>query len=165
MVWLWKGRRRQFLRELIDWGSLIQRFSCAPPSVLWSSSTSKHQVLKVLIHQLIQLNPPSLLSFSSFWMVCELGINFWGYNVDVHLVLAYVRFFHCLCICPSLSAALCFSSFMRALEAHGLSRDDLPYKAPFQPWGSWFALGSTLIITIFKGFDSFLPFNTANFIT
>ncbi|PPR06666.1 hypothetical protein CVT26_001208 [Gymnopilus dilepis] len=56
-------------------------------------------------------------------------------------------------------------SFMKALKAHGMSRDDLPYKAPFQPWGSWFALGSTLIITIFKGFDSFLPFNTANFIT
>jgi len=56
-------------------------------------------------------------------------------------------------------------SFVKALKARGMSRDDLPYKAPFQPWGSWFALGSTLLITIFKGFDSFMPFNTANFIT
>lgn len=55
--------------------------------------------------------------------------------------------------------------FMKALKARGMSRDDLPYKAPFQPWGSWFALISTGIITIFKGFDTFLPFNTANFIT
>jgi amino acid transporter len=56
-------------------------------------------------------------------------------------------------------------AFMKALKAHGMSRDDLPYKAPFQPWGSWFAFGSALLITIFKGFDTFLPFNTANFIT
>lgn len=41
--------------------------------------------------------------------------------------------------------------FMKALQAQGMSRDDLPYKAPFQPWGSWFALVSTAIITIFKG--------------
>jgi amino acid transporter len=55
--------------------------------------------------------------------------------------------------------------FMKALEVQGKSRDTLPYKAPFQPWGSWFALGSTIIITFFKGFDTFLPWNTANFIT
>lgn len=55
--------------------------------------------------------------------------------------------------------------FMRALKAQGKSRDDLPYKAPFQPWGSWFALISTGIITLFKGFDTFLPWNVANFIT
>ncbi|KAF8959041.1 amino acid permease/ SLC12A domain-containing protein [Flammula alnicola] len=55
--------------------------------------------------------------------------------------------------------------FMKALKAHGMSRDDLPYKAPFQPWGSWLALISSIIITIFKGFDSFIPFSTANFVT
>ncbi|KAJ2928405.1 hypothetical protein H1R20_g8689, partial [Candolleomyces eurysporus] len=55
--------------------------------------------------------------------------------------------------------------FMKALKLQGKSRDDLPYKAPFQPWGSWFALGATAIITFFKGFDTFIPWNTANFIT
>lgn len=40
---------------------------------------------------------------------------------------------------------------MKALKAQGMSRDDLPYKAPFQPWGSWFALVATGIITLFKG--------------
>ncbi|KDR81565.1 hypothetical protein GALMADRAFT_239589 [Galerina marginata CBS 339.88] len=55
--------------------------------------------------------------------------------------------------------------FMKALRAQGMSRDDLPYKAPFQPWGSWFAFGSTLLITIFKGFDTFMPWNAANFVT
>ncbi|KAH6918148.1 dicarboxylic amino acid permease [Coprinopsis sp. MPI-PUGE-AT-0042] len=55
--------------------------------------------------------------------------------------------------------------FMKALKAQGISRDSLPYKAPFQPWGNWFAFVSTVIITFFKGFDTFLPWNVANFIT
>ena len=54
---------------------------------------------------------------------------------------------------------------MKALKAQGISRDSLPYKAPFQPWGNWFAFVSTVVITFFKGFDTFLPWNTANFIT
>ncbi|KAF8894571.1 dicarbixylic amino acid permease [Infundibulicybe gibba] len=56
-------------------------------------------------------------------------------------------------------------AFMKAMKAHGMSRDDLPYKAPFQPWGSWFALISTIIITLFKGFDTFIPFKADTFVT
>lgn len=54
---------------------------------------------------------------------------------------------------------------MNALKAQGISRSTLPYKAPFQPFGSWFALISTAIITIFKGFDSFMPFKADSFVT
>ncbi|EIN07423.1 dicarboxylic amino acid permease [Punctularia strigosozonata HHB-11173 SS5] len=56
-------------------------------------------------------------------------------------------------------------SFMRALKAQGIDRNTLPYKAPFQPYGSWFALISTAIITLFKGFDTFIPFTKATFVT
>ncbi|KAF8522315.1 putative DIP5-glutamate and aspartate permease [Hysterangium stoloniferum] len=55
--------------------------------------------------------------------------------------------------------------FMKALKLAGISRDSLPYKAPFQPYGAWFALINTGIITLFKGFDSFMPFVTATFAT
>lgn len=72
--------------------------------------------------------------------------------------------------------------FMKALKLQGLSRDDLPYKAPLQPFGSYFALIATGFITIFKGvaplslyrhmslilcpgFDSFIPFTTDTFVT
>ncbi|KAI0695928.1 dicarbixylic amino acid permease [Cytidiella melzeri] len=55
--------------------------------------------------------------------------------------------------------------FMKALEYNGISRDTLPYKAPLQPYGSWFAVISTMIITIFKGFDTFLPFTKDTFVT
>ena len=46
---------------------------------------------------------------------------------------------------------------MKALEVQGVSRDSLPYKAPFQPYGAWFALGATGLIAFFKGFDAFIP--------
>lgn len=61
--------------------------------------------------------------------------------------------------------AFCHIKFMKALAANGMSRDDLPYKAPFQPWGSWFALIATGIITFFKGYDTFLPFTIDTFVT
>jgi yeast amino acid transporter len=54
---------------------------------------------------------------------------------------------------------------MKALKHHGISRDSLPYKAPFQPWGSWFAFVATAIITFFKGFDAFIPFKADTFVT
>jgi amino acid transporter len=56
--------------------------------------------------------------------------------------------------------------WMKALKAQGISRDDLPYKAPGAPYLSWFALIATGIITFFKGFDTLVhPFNLPNFIT
>ncbi|KAG8803300.1 hypothetical protein FRC17_006208 [Serendipita sp. 399] len=55
--------------------------------------------------------------------------------------------------------------FMKALKLRGISRDSLPYKAPFQPYGAWFALVATAIITFFKGFDTFLPFKGDTFVT
>jgi len=55
--------------------------------------------------------------------------------------------------------------WMKVLKAQGVSRDTLPYKAPLQPFGSWFALIATGIITLFKGYDTFMPFTTDKFIT
>lgn len=54
---------------------------------------------------------------------------------------------------------------MRGLAAQGISRDSLPYKAPFQPYGAWIALISTMIIAFFKGFDAFMPFQADVFVT
>jgi len=56
-------------------------------------------------------------------------------------------------------------AFMRALKAQGVPRESLPYKAPLQPYGSWFALVSTSIVLIFNGFSAFLPFALGTFTT
>lgn len=49
---------------------------------------------------------------------------------------------------------------MHGLKAQGKSRDDLPYKSPFQPYASWFALIFASIVVFFKGFDTFMPVST-----
>jgi amino acid transporter len=56
------------------------------------------------------------------------------------------------------------------LAARGISRDTLPYKASFQPYGSWFALISTGVIMLFKGFSTFIhakdePFKASAFVS
>ncbi|KIJ16508.1 hypothetical protein PAXINDRAFT_176227 [Paxillus involutus ATCC 200175] len=56
-------------------------------------------------------------------------------------------------------------AFMRALKAQGIDRSTLPYKAPLQPFGSWFALWFTGLVLTFNGFSTFLPFASSSFIT
>ncbi|KAL9937902.1 hypothetical protein V8E36_003447 [Tilletia maclaganii] len=56
--------------------------------------------------------------------------------------------------------------FRKALAAQGVPLDTLPYRAPFQPYLSWFAIGFTSIVLLFKGFDAFTPtFQYKSFIT
>ncbi|GAA5918751.1 hypothetical protein JCM6882_007723 [Rhodosporidiobolus microsporus] len=56
--------------------------------------------------------------------------------------------------------------FMGALKAQGISRNDLPWKAPGQPYIAYSALAITMVVTFFKGFDAFTPrFNHETFIT
>ncbi|KAJ5634299.1 hypothetical protein N7528_002141 [Penicillium herquei] len=58
----------------------------------------------------------------------------------------------------------CHIAFMRACAAKGISRDDLPYKAIFQPWLSWYGLFFNVLIALTQGFTSFIPtFNTSDF--
>ncbi|GAA5940465.1 uncharacterized protein JCM15063_002335 [Sporobolomyces koalae] len=56
--------------------------------------------------------------------------------------------------------------FMKALKVQGISRDSLPWKAPFQPYFAYISLVFVGVVTIFKGFDSFTPkFKHDTFIT
>lgn len=53
--------------------------------------------------------------------------------------------------------------FMRALRAQGISRDELPYKAFWQPYFSYYGIGFNIIIIITNGFTAFMPWNTSDF--
>jgi len=55
--------------------------------------------------------------------------------------------------------------FMRGMKAQGISRDTLPWKAPFQPYLTYFSLFFTCLVAFFKGFDAFMPFAYKTFIT
>jgi len=54
-------------------------------------------------------------------------------------------------------------AFMRALRARGMSRDALPYKAPFQPFYTWYGIVFNILIILTQGFPSFVPWNTTDF--
>jgi amino acid transporter len=53
------------------------------------------------------------------------------------ILIAYIRFYH-------------------GLKKQGISRDTLPYKAPFQPYASYFALVFFTLVIIFSGFTVFI---------
>ena len=57
--------------------------------------------------------------------------------------------------------------FYQGLEHHGVHRDELPYKAPFQPYASYFGILFINLIILFNGFQVFLSksWNVDNFIT
>ncbi|GJJ09744.1 hypothetical protein Clacol_003968 [Clathrus columnatus] len=57
--------------------------------------------------------------------------------------------------------------FYAGLKAQGISRDTLPYRAPFQPYAAWYTVISTLVVCFFSGISVFLKgqWNTATFVT
>ena len=75
-------------------------------------------------------------AFSWFQSMTALaGILAWGV-----LCLAYIR-------------------MHAALKAQGISRDSLPWKSMFQPYGAWFGMIVSFIIVIFSGFTVFIKGN------
>ncbi|KAJ9136464.1 General amino acid permease AGP2, partial [Pleurostoma richardsiae] len=59
-------------------------------------------------------------------------------------------------------SVMCFTyiRFHKALRAHGMSRDDLPYKGLLpQPFAAWFGLSGCFIMTFVGGYTVFLPGN------
>ncbi|KAM0221171.1 hypothetical protein ACHAQD_005524 [Fusarium lateritium] len=61
--------------------------------------------------------------------------------------------------------SLCHIRFMKALSLQGLSRSDLPYVAPFQPYLSWYGLFFSVLIIITNGFEVFIKWDTSKFFT
>ncbi|KAG6005296.1 hypothetical protein E4U21_000271 [Claviceps maximensis] len=56
-------------------------------------------------------------------------------------------------------ASVCYTylRFYYALRHHGVSRDSLPYKSPWQPFLAYFAIVFCLVVALFNGFDAFFP--------
>ncbi|KAH8895327.1 putative arginine permease [Thozetella sp. PMI_491] len=56
--------------------------------------------------------------------------------------------------------------WQKGLKAQGIDRNTLAYKAPFQPWLSYYGICMCVMVLIFGGFTAFLgTFNTSAFIT
>jgi len=59
-----------------------------------------------------------------------------------------------------------FSTFPPIFRCAGISRDSLPFKAPGQPYLSYFSLIMLILITLFNGYSVFLDgnWNVSDFI-
>lgn len=62
-------------------------------------------------------------------------------------------------------ALFTYIRFNRACQDQGFNRDKLPYKGWFQPYGAWFALIFELVIMVFYGYRSVVPFDVSGFVT
>lgn len=99
---------------------------------------------------------------------CFMGLAYLAASNDALKVFGYftssVTIFGGLTWISILSSHI---GFMRGMKAQGISRDTLPYKAPFQPYAAYFALFFTCLLCFFKGFDSFMNpvFDYTSFIT
>ncbi|KAK3491579.1 amino acid permease/ SLC12A domain-containing protein [Neurospora crassa] len=53
--------------------------------------------------------------------------------------------------------------FMKGLEAHGIPRSKLPYRATWAPYYVYYALFFCILITLTQGFTAFMPWNVEEF--
>ncbi|AAS54040.1 AFR668Wp [Eremothecium gossypii ATCC 10895] len=54
--------------------------------------------------------------------------------------------------------------FMQCLKKRGISRDDLPFKAKFMPYGAYYAAFFVIVIILVQGFTAFTPFSAVDFV-
>ncbi|OLL26520.1 Arginine permease [Neolecta irregularis DAH-3] len=87
-------------------------------------------------------------------------------NVSEHGGRVFLWLLHIIAVAGSICWAFISLShirFMKALKAQNISRDALPFKAPWQPWFSWYGFISVIFILITQGFDVFFQFTPAHF--
>jgi amino acid transporter len=97
---------------------------------------------------------------------CFMGLAYTASSTEALVVFNYmastVTLFASLAWISILS---CHIAFMRGMKRQGISRDILPYRSPFQPYLTYYGLSLTVIISLLKGFDSFMPWSVVGFVT
>ena len=96
----------------------------------------------------------SIFGLLALLNLSPVGGNIFNWLVSVIAVAGLVTWG---CIC------LAHLRFMAALKAQGVVREDLPYKAPCQPWLSGYGVGFIAIIILTQGFAAFIPWDTTEF--
>jgi amino acid transporter len=60
---------------------------------------------------------------------------------------------------------ICHIRFRKALVAQGQDPANLPFRAAFYPWGTYFSLGLNVFLVFFQGYTCFLkPFSPDDFV-
>lgn len=88
-----------------------------------------------------------VVATSLFCLLAYMNVNrsastVFGYFVSLVTVFGTINWINIL---------VSYVSFHRGMRAQGVKRSEMPYRGPFQPYGAWFALGLTILITFFNG--------------
>ncbi|ROV96212.1 hypothetical protein VSDG_04990 [Cytospora chrysosperma] len=99
----------------------------------------------------------SLFCALAYMNVSESASTVFGYFVSLVTVFGTLNWINIL---------LSYVAFRRGMKAQGIDRSEMPFHGPLQPYGAWFALCLTIIITFFNGYNAFMPkFKIATFMT
>jgi len=92
----------------------------------------------------------SFAGFLAYLNVNTNGGTVFGWFVDITSITGLITWDIIL---------ITYVRFYQGLAYHGISRDKLPYKAPFQPYASYFGIFCINLIIFFNGFQVFLSNN------
>ncbi|GAA5886550.1 hypothetical protein JCM6882_001684 [Rhodosporidiobolus microsporus] len=100
----------------------------------------------------------SLWSFLAYMCVSTGGSTGFNYLVAISSVTGLMNWWTIL---------LSYLRFFYAARKQGLDRNDFPYRAPLQPWLSYFGFVFVTLVILFSGYTTFLKGNwdTATFVT
>ena len=84
----------------------------------------------------------SLFCVLAYMNVAKSASTVFGYFVGLVTVFGTLNWINIL---------LSYVGFRRGMKAQGIDRSEMPFRGPLQPYGAWFALGLTVVITVFNG--------------
>ncbi|KAJ5914865.1 Arginine permease CAN1 [Penicillium tannophilum] len=90
----------------------------------------------------------ALFGLLGFMNISTSGTTVFNWLLNISTVAGFILW-------ASLNA--CHIAFMRALKARNISRDFLPYKAPFQPFLAYYGLFFNILILLTQGFTAWIP--------
>ncbi|KAK8003622.1 subtilase [Apiospora arundinis] len=96
----------------------------------------------------------SAIGLLAYMNLSESGGDVFNWLLNVTAIAGFITW-SCICICHL--------RFMKALAAKGTSRDILPYRAPLQPYLTWFGLFFCVLILLTNGFTAFINWSTSDF--
>ncbi|KAH7109093.1 dicarboxylic amino acid permease [Dendryphion nanum] len=99
----------------------------------------------------------SVFSLLAYMNVSSSASTVFGYFVSLVTVFGTINWINIL---------VAYIGFVRGMKAQGIARSEMPYCGPLQPYGGYFALGLTCLITFFNGYNAFMPtFRISTFMT
>ncbi|KAJ5526294.1 Arginine permease CAN1 [Penicillium frequentans] len=90
----------------------------------------------------------ALFGLLGFMNISTSGTTVFNWLLNISTVAGFILW-------ASLNA--CHIAFMQALKARNISRDFLPYKAPFQPFLAYYGLFFNILILLTQGFTAWIP--------